>query len=92
MQENFNNEGLIERTLTVINYGEDEGKIIKTRVTIAPHMVQTVVASYEPVQSAEGQQQHKVNVLYMDGNQIELFINLLDLTTLERATGIYFTP
>ena len=91
MQENFNNDGLIERTLTLANYGEDEGKIIKTRVTLSPQMIQAVIASDQPMQEVDGLGQYKVNVLFVDSNQIELFITLLDLTTLERAVGTYFT-
>jgi len=85
----------VERTLTVTNYGvdDDTNKTIKTRVTLAPGMIQTVIASYEAdYGKAENNELHKVNVLYVDGNQLELFISLLDLTTIERIVGMYLLP
>lgn len=86
------NDVMQERTLTVTNYGEEKGKTIKTRITISPGMVTTIIASEKPVQNAGDGEQHKVNVLLMDGNQLELFISALDLTTVERAIGSYFVP
>lgn len=81
-----------ERTLTVINYGEAIDKMPKTRITIPPSMVTSIIASEKPTQKSGGDEQHKVNVLLVDGNQLEIFITSLDLTTLERAIGSYFLP
>lgn len=86
------NPDFIERTLTVINYGEKLGKSIKTRVTIPPGMVTGLIASEKPVQKAGGEEQHRVNVMLVDGNQLELYISGMDLTTLERAIGFYLVP
>lgn len=93
MSQNFNGD-VTERTLTVTNYGTDDKneEIIRTRVTIAPHLVQAIVASEDTVQSVDGVSQHRVNVLFMDSNQIELFITALDLVSLERCVGSYFLP
>lgn len=87
-----NGELMQERTLTVISYGEERGKKIRNRVTIPPGMVTGVIASEGPVQKRDGGEQYKVNILLMDGNQLEVYISLLDLTTLERAVGSYFVP
>lgn len=80
----------IERTLTVINYDEEKGKTLKTRVTIARDMVQFVVASEDTYQVVDGVELRKVNVILSGGNNLELFLTLLDLNTLERAVGMYF--
>lgn len=84
-------EILRERTLTLINYGTDEeDEVLKTRVTLSPGQVQGLVASYEPTLKIDGLELHKVNVLMGGGDNIELFLTVLDLTTLERAIGAYF--
>jgi hypothetical protein len=83
----------VERTLTLTNYGEDEfGKPLKNRVTLAPGMIQTVIASFDSVKKIDGHELYKVNVLYSDGNQLELFLNFLELTTIERIVGMYLLP
>jgi len=87
-----NGELMQERTLTVISHGEERGKSIRNRVTIPQGMIVSVIASENPVQKAGGGEQHKVHVLLMDGNQLELYISGADLATLERAAGLYFTP
>jgi len=87
-----NGELMQERTLTVISYGEERGKFVKNRVTIPVGMVTSIIASEKPVQKRGGEEQHRVNVLLMDGNQLEIYINGVDLTILERAIGIYFIP
>lgn len=85
---------LEEKVLTVINYGvEEDGlespRVTKTRVTIAPGMVQVVVGSYDTYKIVEEIELRKVNVLFLNDNDLELFISLLDLTILERAIGTY---
>lgn len=90
-------EDVQEKILTLTNYGTDsekprKGNVIKTRVTVAPHMVQFVVASYDKFTELEGIEIRRVNVLMTGGEQIELFLSLLDLTTLERAVGTYLLP
>jgi hypothetical protein len=87
-----NGELMKERTLTVISHGEERGKSTKNRVTIPQGMIVSVIASENPVQKSGGGQQHKVHVLLMDGNQLELYISGADLAILERAAGLYFTP
>jgi prepilin-type processing-associated H-X9-DG protein len=88
----FDSENAVERVLTVTNYGEDDrtGNFIKTRVTLSPGMIQAIIGSEEIAQNADGRGQHKVNILFVDGNQIELFLTISDLTTVERAVGTYF--
>lgn len=80
------------RTLTVINHGEDDlDAEVQTRITMAPHHIQTVIASVDYVKKF-GRDLKKVNVIYMDGGMIELFVSDLDLTSIERAVGTYFLP
>lgn len=79
-----------ERTLTITNYGEENGKLVKTRVTIPPHAVEFLIAGEESYATMEDRDIRKVNVMFSSGNNLELFISLLDLTTLERAIGTYF--
>jgi hypothetical protein len=94
MSDSRNYDEPIERTLTVVNFGldDDTGKLLKTRVTLSPGMIQVIIASEESVQKIGGTEQHKVNVLFVDSNQMELFLTILDLTTLERAVGAFFLP
>lgn len=84
-------EILRERTLTVINYGtDDEEELLKTRVTLAPSMIVGLIASYDTALTIDGLELRKVNVILTGGDNIELFITVLELTTLERAIGAYF--
>ena len=78
-------EGFDSRVLTVISYG-DEGEI--SRVTVNPHNVNTVIAGESDI-AIDGRYLRKTNVLYMDGDRIEINISLLDLTALEQAVGTY---
>jgi len=82
---------LEERTLTVINYTSDEdGTPMRARVTIAPNMVQFLIASDETYTVLEGRELRRVNVILSTGNNLELYLTLLELTILERAVGTYF--
>ncbi|HXN74953.1 MAG TPA: hypothetical protein VN855_00490 [Candidatus Acidoferrum sp.] len=80
----------VERTLTVINHGEEKGKTVKTRVTIARDMVQFLIASEDTYEVVDGIELRKVNVILNTGNNLELCLTLLDLNMLERAIGMYF--
>lgn len=85
-----NDELLQERTLSVVNYGDGEdGEIIKTRVTISPGNILFIIASYDTALTVDGLELRKVNAMLSDGGNLELFITLLDLTTLERCVGFY---
>lgn len=82
-----------ESVLTLSNYGvQEDGKVIKARVTLAPHMIQVVIAGEETQFVMEGREIKKVNVLLLDGNNIELLISEVDLISLERAIGTYILP
>ena len=89
---NYGPGDFMERTLTVINYTEAKGKEFKTRVTLSPTSIISVIGSEDPVQFQDGGKQHKVNVIFIDNNQMELYLTILDLTVLERAVGMYFAP
>lgn len=91
--DHMHEDSLQERTLTVINYGEgEEGEVLRTRVTIAPHAVSFLIASENTVQIIDGSSLRRVNVMLQDGSNLELILTILDLTTLERAIGSYFLP
>lgn len=82
-----------ERVLTVINYVLDNNNEHFTkRVTIAPHMVHFIIASEENLTFVPGRELRQVNVIMSEGVNLELFISLLDLTSIERAIGTYFLP
>lgn len=81
-----------ERVLTVTNYVEHKGGHIKKRVTIAPHAISFIVASEEAYDDVGDVELRQVNVVLGDGNNLELYISMLDLITLERVTGNYFLP
>lgn len=82
-----------ESVLTVSNYGiEEGGKFIKARVTLAPHMIQVVIAGEETQTVVEGRELKRVNILLVDGNNIELLISEVDLISIERAIGTYILP
>lgn len=81
-----------ERVLTVLNYGEEGGKLVKTRVTISPSSVEFLIAGEEAYATMEDREIRKVNVMFISGNNLELYVSLLDLATLERALGTYFLP
>lgn len=76
---------------TVVNYEFDkEGNFFKTRVTIAPSMVQTITADDLPAATAEGRELKNVTVCMLEGVTVRLLITELDLLGLERATGTYY--
>jgi hypothetical protein len=82
-----------ERTLTVVNYSCNEDDVYldhKTRVTIAPEKVSFVVASFDPVSTVDGKDLYKANVIMTNEANLELFVSLMDLTTLERVVGMWF--
>ena len=82
-----------ESVLTVCNYAvQDDSQILKARVTIAPHMIQVIIAGEEPYTNIEGRDLRKVNVLMIDGNNLELLISEVDLICLERVIGTYMFP
>lgn len=82
-----------ERTLTVINFGTDEDdEILKTRVTIPLQSVEVMIASNGAYKMVDGMEIAKVNILFTSNNNIELFVSMSDLSTLERAIGAYFLP
>lgn len=82
-----------ESVLTVSNYGlQDDGTFLKARVTVAPHMIQVIIAGEETQATIEGRELKKVNVLLLDGNNIELLISEVDLISMERAIGTYILP
>jgi len=81
-----------ERVLTVTNYDEEKGKFIKTRVTIAPSSVEFLIAGEEAYDTRDGREIRKVNIMLVSGNNLEVYISVLDLITLERAIGSYFLP
>jgi hypothetical protein len=81
-----------ERTLTVVHYAEVGGKQVKKRVTLAVQMIQFIIAGDETYEMIEDREIRQVNVIFMDGNNLELFISVLDLSTIERAVGSYFLP
>ena len=97
-EQDFGPGDFTERTLTFKNYAADydedgtEKSSIVTRITVAPGMVQAVIASEDPVQTCRDLHQHKVNILLIDNNQIEVYVTAVDLSTLERAVGAYFLP
>lgn len=83
-------DNLEHRVLTVINYTlNDDGTLLKTRVTIQPSAVEFVLASYS-TSLVDSHEAHKVNVCYVSGNQIELYLSQLDMITIEQAVGSYF--
>lgn len=81
-----------ERILTVMNYDEEKGKFIKTRVTISPSSVEFLIAGDEAHDIRDSREIRKVNVMMVSGNNLELYISVLDLAMLERAIGSYFLP
>jgi hypothetical protein len=88
-----------EHTLTVINYVIPEEyevienhEIVRNRVTISPGMVLFVIAGDETFETVDGIELRKVNVVLAGGNNLELFISLLDLNLLERCVGMVLTP
>ena len=87
MEEDFQ-----QRVLTVINHEDGKGNKLRTRVTIAPSCVTFFLASEEPFSEVNGQDVHKVNIFFHDGNQLELYVTPLDLTLLESAIGSYYRP
>lgn len=96
MSRNFEGEDqATERTLTVTNYSEErdeEGNRIKTNVAIAPHNVDFVIGSEEMYDIAEGTELRKVNVIFTSGNNLEVYITLIDLMSIQRAISTYFLP
>jgi hypothetical protein len=85
-------ESMRERTLTLLNYDVDNKEPNKARVTISPGAVVFVISGEEPYCEINGLQLYKTNVITHGESNLEIFISLLDLTTLERAIGSYFLP
>lgn len=82
-----------EFVLTVTNYAvEEDGSFLKARTTIAPHMIQFIIASENVHFTIEGRDLRKVNVILTEGNNLEMFISEIDLICMERAIGTYFLP
>ena len=77
------------RVLTVTSYGDTEEEVV--RITVAPHNVQMIIANSVDIVKF-GLRLKRVNVLFMDGGNAELFVTDLDLTSLERAIGTYILP
>lgn len=104
MMEYFTEPMPVERTLTVFNYSDEdeidgkesdtfnEDKVLRTRVTINRDLVQFVIGSENAYRMVNGIELRKVNVILTTGNNLELVLSVLDLTTLERAVGFYMLP
>lgn len=81
-----------ERVLTLTNFVEQKGGYIKKRITIAPPAIHFIVASDETYETVEDIELRQVNVILNDGSNLELYLSMLDLITLERVVGNYFLP
>ena len=79
-----------ERTLTVTNFVEQKGGYLKKRVTIALNGVEFMIAGEDSYEIIEEKDIRQVNVVFGSGSNLELYISLLDLLSLERAVGMYF--
>jgi hypothetical protein len=86
--------GLKHTVLTVINYAVDDDEIKiegKSRVTIQATASPFMIASHD-AKLIDGHELYKVNLVFSDNLQMELYVSPLDLTSLEMAIGSYFTP
>jgi len=81
-----------ERILTITNYDEENGKFIKTSITISPSSVEFLVARDEIYDTIDGRDIKKVNIMMVSGNNLEVFISILDLAVLQRCVGNYYLP
>lgn len=90
----FEAENVQERTLTLTNYNVAAGKNDpkKARVTIAPSAVLFIIASDETSEIVDGVELRKTNIIVHGEGNVELYLTVLDLMTLERAIGAYFLP
>ena len=77
------------RVLTLTSYDEQDGQVL--RVTVAPHLVECVIANSLDVVKF-GMKLKKTSIMFMDGGVVELYLTDLDLTTLEFAVGAYVLP
>jgi hypothetical protein len=74
------------KVLTVVSYiPEDDGKVSSSRITIAPMMVDAIIASEESILVDN----REVSVMMTNGNSLGMNISLLDLNTLESTIGAY---
>jgi hypothetical protein len=81
-----------ERTLTVIHHVTEGRKTVRKRITLAPNLIHFVIAGEEAHSTYEGRELRKANVVMTEGNNLELYISLLDLNAIERCVGSYFLP
>lgn len=77
---------MMSRQLTVISYDDETGK--GTRVTLALPMIFSIIAAQDKVEMFE-RSLNRTNVIGVDGSSLELYINDLDLISLEQAVGFY---
>ena len=83
--------------LTITNYStEDEeaedAVYTKSRVTVAPGMIDFVIAGYSTYAMSEGRELRKVNVILTSGSNLELLVSEVDMLSIERAAGTYVLP
>jgi hypothetical protein len=85
--------------LTVTNYSPDieEDAVIdentlfkKTRITLAPHHVLFIISSDTTYCVAEGRELRRVNVIFTESSNMELYISEVDLMSIEKAVGSFF--
>lgn len=75
-------EGL--RVLTVLNFGETEAE--NDRITLNSMEIQMTAARDD---IRQGRAVKKTTVMFKDGACVELFLNEMDLLTVEQAIGTY---
>jgi hypothetical protein len=72
------------KTLTLISYEADGD----CRLTVAPHNVDFVIAKIGCVE-IRGNLLKNATIFFSDGNNVQVNVTDLDLTTLEEAIGSY---
>lgn len=72
------------RVLTVMHLGETEEE--NARITFSPMNVKMLAALDD---TRQGRPVKKVSVLFIEGDNTEIFISEIDLLTFERAVGMY---
>jgi hypothetical protein len=75
---------------TVVAYDLDkDGNYFTSRVTLACHMIQAVIAMDSLSAPVEGRELKDVQVCMLEGRDIRILISEVDLINLERAVGTY---
>lgn len=72
------------RVLTVQNFGDTEAE--NGRVTLAPMAIK-MVASFDDTK--QGRSLKRLHVLFLEGDNVELYVSEMDALTIEQAIGTY---